>query len=131
VSDLLRRFAGFIENAEVEAGYQKCCAAARGNTQLLVALELERKGGPCPLCGTRYAKMDMDNPFGKFTYFEPACYCYKRCDICGRHLVAERFQAIGHCTTCFPRGVEKARKDTSKHKKLDGKGAAAGEKNDT
>jgi hypothetical protein len=155
VSDVLRRIVGFIDDAAVEKGYQKLLSSYGGNTQLIETLELERKGGPCHYCERPYRKVDaktmtcprcdgqkydkgkcglcngtgkFENPFAYFSRFEPSCNCYRRCGICGRWLVAERFLSIDHCTSCHPQGVQERK--TRKPRKpafRDGKTAAAGE----
>jgi hypothetical protein len=131
MNEVVKQIVGFIDDAAVEAGYQKLCAANRGNTEILYALELERKGGLCPLCQTPYAKMFVDNIFGKFTYYEPACYCFKRCNLCGRFLVVEKLTDIGFCTTCYKKDpIEKHKeKRMGKPGFRDGKAEAAGDKN--
>ena len=146
---LIRKVGGFVTGGMVEEGYRKCIDAARGNTQLIAALELERKGGHCPSCDTLFVEVRVENRFGKFSYFEPGCYCYKKCITapafrlnkngerksdgniagCGRFLVAEKFLGIDHCTNCNPGGVEvkKREKKETKDYQRDGKTAAAGE----
>lgn len=137
----------FFDEAHVERGYRKCVAAAGGNLQLIVALELERKGGLCPVetCQTPYKRVEVDNRFGKFTYFQPACHCFKKCDVCTiraefdengrvvreqipRFMVSERLLGIHHCTFCHPNGPEQPKKVRTPRKKeyRGGQDAAAG-----
>jgi hypothetical protein len=107
---------GFVDDAMVEMGYRKCIDGANGNTQIILALELERKGGKCPICDTEYRRIDVDNQYGKFSYYQPFCMCFKRCQVCERLLVAERLLEINYCTSCHPNGVQGAKKQTT-HKK--------------
>ena len=107
---------GFVDDAMVEDGYRKCIDGAMGNTQVIVALELERVGGPCPICGIAYKKEDVDNRYAKFSYYRPFCMCFKRCKTCERLLVAERLLGITYCTSCHPEGVE-VKKAEKKHTK--------------
>lgn len=124
---------GFVSDEMVETGYQMCIAAAGGNTQLIVALELERKGGVCPFCDRPFRKIDLDTRYAKFSFYLPGCLCYRICRSCGtedtpRYLVAERLLGISYCTSCHPKGIEPPR--TAKRRKpgfRDGKAAAAGD----
>jgi hypothetical protein len=105
---------GYVSDVMIEDGYRKCIANAGGNTQILTALELERKGGPCPVCGRDYRKIEVDNKYGKFTFYQPSCMCFKQCGSCGRFLVSERLLDIWHCTSCHPEGLEKKKKKQHK-----------------
>jgi len=127
-SETVVKLLGYVDDAMVEKGYRKCIAAAGGNTEIIFAIELERKGGKCPLCDRSYAKIIVDNRFGKFTYFRPSCFCFKQCDLCQRYLVSEKLLNISHCTHCHPNGVQEHKKHTNgKRRFRDGKAAASGE----
>jgi hypothetical protein len=149
--DLIGAVGGFITDSSVERGYRASISAARGNTQVILALELERQGGLCPKCDTPWSKIEVDNVFGKFSYFQPNCNCFRRCEHvpvfkalrngtmrfagtspgCGRWLVTEGLLGIDHCTSCNPDGVHRETKKEPKggsgDYKRDGKSAAAGE----
>jgi hypothetical protein len=117
----------FIDDAVVETGYRECIEAAHGNTQVVLALELERQGGACPVCGREYRRVDVANHFARFSYYQPACRCFRVCPRCERYMVAERFLEIAHCTGCgFGKRPEVVR-DTTRRRRRDGKSAAAGE----
>ena len=128
MSDVLEKIIGFVDDAMVERGYRKCIDAANGDVMIIEALELERKGGPCHYCGVPYKRIDVNNRYGRFSYYQPFCFCYRRCPCCDKILVVEKYLGIESCTVCYPNGSAKKKKDESKHKKLDGKSAAAGDK---
>lgn len=118
-----------IGDDAVETGFQRLASSYKGNTQLLLALELERSGGNCPHCDRPFKERPAaDQRFGKFRHFEPACDCYKRCERCGRWLVAERFLGISYCTGCdFGRPPQRERKGGQhRERRTAGKDAAAG-----
>ena len=139
----------FIHEGLVEEGYRRCIHGLEGQTELLLAVQLERIGGPCPICGKHFAKIEVDNQYGKFHYFKPDCWCFKRCERvpinkitkagatqnigyaegCGRYLVAETFLGIDFCTSC--RGSQEDRKPRKvvrrSARQVDGKAAAAGD----
>lgn len=64
-------------------------------TEALLVMELEHKGGKCPLCGVawrpvRCNPVTMDKSgkkvlreFGDFVVHQPACRCFKRCTTAG------------------------------------------------
>jgi hypothetical protein len=118
-------------------------------------LRLERNGGPCPLCGVLFEAVRSEYvvnwgkkgeiTFGGFTYYRPACGCYRICTTvpfphgsvegCGRILVAETLLNIPHCTACYPGDAPQkhARRRSTPGRKtatVDGKAAAAGESKD-
>jgi len=98
----------FVTDGLVETGYQKLL---EGGDLVAQGVTLERRGGPCPLCGREFTRIDIDNAYGKFTYYQPACHCYGVCNEvrvpsgttvgCGRHLVTERVVGLHYCTSCY------------------------------
>jgi hypothetical protein len=123
---------GYVSDDMVETAYQLCLETAGGNTQIILALELERKGGKCPICGREYQRVDVDSEYGHFIYYQPGCLCFRRCKICDRFMVAERFLNIWYCTYCHPDGIEEKHKARRRHKpayQSGGKDAAAGGEN--
>jgi hypothetical protein len=83
--------------------------------EVLQAVRLEVKGGPCPLCGTQFKKREVRNPWGHFDFYEPACHCFKKCTRvrytlkggrkittvgCGKWLTEEKLLDINQCTSC-------------------------------
>jgi hypothetical protein len=125
---------GHFTDEAVEDGYRMCIDAAAGNTQIILALQLERIGGPCPIegCERPYEKIEVDSQYGHFTYYQPSCLCFKKCDVCGRFLVAERLLNIHHCTACHPQGIEGPKKKKGHRKPgfRDGKSKASGEQDE-
>jgi hypothetical protein len=84
----------------------------------------ESAGGECPHCHKKWKRVDVSNACASFTYYDPACQCYDRCDVCGMSLHgvtfpnhhAERYACprCGHqepqkwhltCVVCGMRGV--------------------------
>ena len=147
MSDTLKQLVGFIDDEAVERGYRKSIGAANGNTQIILNLEMERTGGNCSFCGYPWKKIDVDNPFAKFTYYQPGCHCYKKCQRCtipatvddkGRvryseiphYMVVERFMDIAYCTACHDKdpNASKERRNKKKDGYRDGKSEMAGEK---
>lgn len=129
----------YVTDELVEKGYQR---VIDGPDFVAQAAALERHGGPCPLCRTPFAKIEIKNEYGDFSYYQPACYCYKRCQRvqfphghvqgCDRYLIAERLAGIDFCTTCNhedPKRPTAKRTDTGYKtaRKATGKDAAAGE----
>jgi len=117
-----------VTDEDVEAGYRKCLAEAGNNVQKLLALELERKGGQCPICDVPFKRVEVRNQFATFDYFEPGCYCYKKCPVCSipdqldedgrvvrsgvpRFMVAERLLEVHQCIRCYR---EPAKKEVQK-----------------
>ncbi|MFA5376793.1 MAG: hypothetical protein WC455_13675 [Dehalococcoidia bacterium] len=129
----------YITDEIVEHGFQRCL---EGEDNIAQAATLERKGGPCPFCGVPFNKVDVDNRYGKFSYYQPSCRCFKRCDWvqfpsgpvvgCGRWLIAERIVGINFCTSCTPPKDDKKDQAAKKNgkvlaRKRIGKDAAAGD----
>lgn len=136
--------------AAVQMGYEQIMRATRDET-VRGAIQRERYGGACPLCGVMYEAVRSEyvahwgkpnqEVLGGFTYYRPACTCYQTCqrvkyphgtvEGCGRILVAERLLGIDHCTSCAPPPEAKpVRRKASPGRKVaveDGKAAAAGE----
>jgi hypothetical protein len=119
---------GFIDDAVVEKGYRMCCDGAMGVTQIIVALELERKGGPCPVCGRGYIAVEVDNRFARFTYYKPSCRCFRVCGRCGRIMVSERLLGLSYCTACGMGKPREVVKRSERKSIRDGKAAASGER---
>ena len=117
-----------VNDEAVERGYRKCIEGAMGNTQVIVALELERKGGACPVCDKSFAAVEVENRFAHFTYYKPACFCFRVCERCGRFMVSERLLGIPYCTGCgYGKPVQSAKK-ASAARRRSGKDAATGER---
>lgn len=130
----------FVTEKLAENGYQRLLD---GPDFVAQAATLERKGGPCPVCGVEFAKVVVDNKFGKFDYYQPACRCFPVCKTvqltngtvvgCGRFLITEKLAGIGYCTSCYaqPPGTKAkaARTGTGYRtaRKVSRKDAAAGE----
>ena len=128
----------FVTEELVEAGYQRLLD---GPDPVAQAATLERKGGPCPLCGVQFVRIEVDNKFGKFGYFQPACRCFPVCrhvqvphgstEGCGRFLITEKLSGIDYCTSCYKDPPGTKSKPAKVHKRAyGGKDAAAGEKDD-
>lgn len=98
-------------------------------SRIQLAEQLQHQGGECPLCHREFDRIKVDNAYGNFEYFIPACYCYKTCDRiprwwyetnsrgdevfvrgfrpgCGRIMIAERLMNVKHCTDCEPEGPQ-------------------------
>jgi hypothetical protein len=105
LKEAARKVMGFVTDETVEASYRKCVDAAHGQPEIITMLELERKGGRCPICDMPFVRIDVENRFGKFHYYYPQCRCYKKCAKCGRDMIAERFLNITYCTECYPHGL--------------------------
>jgi len=99
----------FFTDRIVELGYQR---VLEGDDKIAQVATLERRGGPCPLCGREFQVVHVDNIAGKFDYYEPSCRCYKRCEVvtlpsgntvngCGRFMIAERSLSYRHCISCY------------------------------
>lgn len=135
----------FVTEGLVETGYQKLLD---GPDAVAQAASLERKGGPCPYCGVAFTKLDVDNKFGKFSYYQPSCRCFPVCKTveirdrangryvgrvegCGRFLITEKLAGIDYCTACYaePPGVV-ARKAKPRKRAYGGKDAAAGDRDE-
>lgn len=130
----------FVTEELVEQGYQRLLD---GPDFVAQAATLERKGGPCPVCGVEFVEVVVDNKFGKFDYYQPACRCFKTCqrvqlqsgwvEGCGRFLITEKLAGINYCTSCYaqPPGTKAkaARTGTGYRtaRKVSGKDASAGE----
>jgi hypothetical protein len=128
----------FITEGLVETGYHKLLD---GPDPVAQAVTLERKGGPCPYCGVAFARIEVDNKFGKFSYYQPACRCFPVCkhvqlphgtvEGCGRFLITEKLAGINYCTQCYDQPPGTKTKATRVHKRAyGGKDAAAGEKDE-
>jgi hypothetical protein len=106
----------YVTEELVEKGFQRILD---GGDQVALAATLERRGGPCPLCQREFKKIEVDNQFGRFDYFQPSCRCYHICQEvhiptgattkgCGRFMIAEREFGITHCLSCYDTAWEKA-----------------------
>jgi hypothetical protein len=139
VGEIERRV--FITQEMVDAASRRLEDAAMGNGGILQALRLEREGGPCPLCRVPFRAVLVDNPCGRFAYYEPACRCYKKCmriahpryfdpkvrryvegwsEGCGRWMVAEKLAGLDRCMDCptyEPQAGGKDAKGPSRRKK--------------
>ena len=40
---------------------------------------IQSYGGMCPRCGTFWKETMLDNRFASYSYYKPACECYKPC----------------------------------------------------
>ena len=40
---------------------------------------IQSYGGMCPKCGTFWKETRLDNRFASYSYYKPACECYKPC----------------------------------------------------
>ena len=138
ISAVLEQRHPFTSDALVDTGYQKLLDAPDGVAQ---AATLERKGGPCPFCGVAFGRIEVDNKFGKFAYYQPACHCFKRCmrvqlphghvTGCERWMVTEKLVGIDYCTQCYGQPPGTKTKASRVHKRAyGGKDAAAGEKSE-
>jgi len=138
-----------FDDAAVERGYRLFVEREekRGDVAALKALEMERRGGPCHYCGVPFAEVKVNNRYAEFSYFEPACHCYKRCQEivteacldddknpvpavrCGRWMVEERFKELSLCIACHGEPRKEEKREPKKRKKSfkDAKAAAAGE----
>jgi len=128
----------FVTEELVEMGYQRLLD---GPDAVAQGASLERHGGPCPLCGTQFARIDVDNTFGKFGYYQPACRCFPVCkkvqlphgtvEGCGRFLITEKLAGIDYCTSCYSQPPGTKSKPIKMHKRAySGKDAATGEKDE-
>lgn len=149
VGELMDRL--FIDDALVEKGYQRCL---EGHELVARVATLERRGGPCPVCGVPFNLVIVDNKFGQFDYYQPSCRCYKRCESvkirekkkdgsygrllgevegCGRWLIAEKLTNIDYCTSCNAEDPNPKQKHTPKtvERKIIGKDLATGERDDS
>jgi ssDNA-binding Zn-finger/Zn-ribbon topoisomerase 1 len=131
----------FVNDALVETGFQKLLS---GPDPVAQAVTLERKGGPCPYCGVAFVQIDVDNRFGKFSYFQPGCRCFPVCkkvqlphgttEGCGRFLITEKLSGIDYCTQCYadPPGTKAraVRSGARSSRKASGKDAAAGDRDE-
>lgn len=127
----------YVTEELVEKGFQRIL---EGDNSVALAATLERRGGPCPLCGKEFKRLTVDNAYGKFTYYQPDCRCYKVCASvrvpggtapgCGRYLIAEREMMIPHCTSCGDYGDNRSAKRTASGyrtaRRASGKDEAAG-----
>ena len=43
-----------------------------------IAARMAVRGGKCPDCGVEWVKREIDNRFAAFTFYEPACHCFKQ-----------------------------------------------------
>ena len=68
----------YVTESLVEACHQRNLAATTNET-LLNVLMLERHGGNCPICGTPFKKLTINNEGGGFSFYQPACRCFPRC----------------------------------------------------
>jgi hypothetical protein len=126
----------FVTEGLVETGYQKLLD---GPDAVAQGASLERHGGPCPYCGVAFARIDIDNKFGKFSYHQPACRCFPVCKSvqlphgtapgCGRFLITEKLSGIDYCTSCYSQPPGTKSKPIRPHKRAyGGKDAAAGDR---
>lgn len=126
----------FVTEALVEQGFQRLLD---GPDAVVQAATLERRGGPCPYCGVQFTRIEVDNKYGKFAYYQPACHCFKVCrkvqlphgttEGCGRFLITEKLSGIDYCTSCYAEPPGYKPKKMAVHKRAyGGKDAAAGEK---
>ena len=46
-------------------------------------MQREMGGGPCPMCGVPWQRVEVRNRWGEFAYYDPACTCFPRCPRCG------------------------------------------------
>ncbi|QDP66807.1 MAG: hypothetical protein Unbinned6201contig1000_30 [Prokaryotic dsDNA virus sp.] len=53
----------------------------KGNLPSEIGLVIDKEfgGGDCPRCEEPFARVDVNNNHGKFTYYKPSCTCYPRC----------------------------------------------------
>lgn len=80
------------------------------DSRVQLAAELQWHGGNCPFCKTPFARYEWKNAVAEFVYYEPYCFCFKRCETvktksgvrpgCGTWMIAERLLGIDHCTNC-------------------------------
>lgn len=135
-----------------EKCFQKVCSSSYSNTQIILAAELEMRGGPCPKCGVPFHQRAVSytaadgTVFGPTHHYEPACRCFPQCDKtwftfevgrrkhyywtagCGRYLIAETFLGIDYCTRCREKSPSYDRRErATKKAERDGKAAASGE----
>jgi len=52
--------------------------------EVIDLMVLAADGGPCPLCGLPWKRIDYNNLFAKGFYYEPVCRCYPYCTNCTR-----------------------------------------------
>jgi hypothetical protein len=108
----------FTSQELVDVAYRRLVDGMHDQPELVLAAQLESIGGECPVCSKPFLRVDVDNEYGKFHYFQPDCRCFKRCERvdvegvkngkwyhretvgCGRLLIAERLLGIGYCTSC-------------------------------
>lgn len=127
----------FVTDALVEKGYQRMLD---GTDFVAQAASLERHGGECPVCGASFKKLIINNRYGDFAYFQPACWCFKVCrevrvpsgtvEGCGRFLIAEYFAGIDYCTACYREESRPAARTATGYRtarKTSGKDAAVGD----
>lgn len=127
-----------VDDEQVEGAYRLFLDS---DDTLAEAATLERRGGPCPICGVEFNVVFVDNKYGCFHYYQPSCLCFKRCEWiqfphgkvkgCGRWLIAERLAGIDYCTSCnYVPPEPKVNKVKRMARQYSGKDAATGEKSD-
>jgi ribosomal protein S27AE len=120
-----------IANAASGGGARRPYAGALYTAELL-RLELERKGGNCPKCGTPFLAVHVDTEHADFWYHKPDCACFRICAGCGRDMVMEGLVNEPDCQYCFPYGRPRVQEKKRKTRhaggyQRDGKAAAAGD----
>jgi len=81
--------------------------------KLIVLEQLEKDGGKCPECKKPWNKVEVNNVYADFFYYDPDCNCFPRCPECGtsQHREWAVANAVYECSTCRYQFQARPKKD--------------------
>jgi len=71
----------------------------------------ETAGGKCPSCGAAWEKVEVENRYAEYEYYQPSCRCFGNCDKCGKSLHGVSFpnhpERAYRCPSCGYAGEDR------------------------
>lgn len=97
-----------------ENWFEKANAGAISRAELKI-IELQEKGGPCPICKNEFRKHEIKYKEIILTYvWQPSCQCYPRCYYCNRFMFSEVLNGEKHCRYCGAISCRSYKEETRK-----------------
>lgn len=70
-------------------------------------MNLESEGGRCPKCLKEWIEVEKETQFSYMKYYNPNCYCFVRCPLCGKSLHYEDFSGDLKSGKCGKQGYRR------------------------